>query len=303
MYFQKIKLYQQRDFSSVINATFLFLRQNFKPLFRAHLHINGPIILLLLLVTTAAQMGVGFDFQARFDSESMGWYTQTPDYWLGTAIAGLAGLTFYVFIFLVTGAYMKLYHQAPPETTLSITPQEVWAAAKPKIGPKIVALILYSLAVGFGLVLCVLPGVFVAVAFWLYLAAIFFDEKGGVDALSRSYELVKGNWWVTFGLALVIGIIGAIIGLVLNLPTIVFGAFITINSLSDQTELVNYSPTFYLWAVVITSLFGYIANLFSYTLINITSVFQYGNLVEQKEARGLTHAIDETMDSPSDQNA
>ena len=75
---QKIEMRKMRDFSAKINATFEFLRQNFKPLFKAIAYIAGPAILAqgvvygyynrsVINLTAAGQQGDGiFSFLGEF---------------------------------------------------------------------------------------------------------------------------------------------------------------------------------------------------------------------------------------------
>jgi hypothetical protein len=297
--FRKIKLYQERDFGEVVNATFLFLRQNFKPLFGAHLRINGPLLLLLVILTIGGQMLVGYDFRATFDSSSMAWYTSTTDFWISNLIAGVASIVFFISISLVTAAYIKLYQQLEDGSPQTIGVDAIWVEMKSRMASTVGAVLLYFLAVAVGAMLCGIPGIFALAAFWLYMPAIFFDRSSGYDALGRSYEVVKGNWWFTFGVLIVISIIAAVIGVVINLPAIVLSTVLALTSMSDSGELTQYSPTFYLWSAAVTLVLSYVSSILTYTIVGIGAFFQYGTLVEAKEGRGLTADINETLNEPA----
>ncbi|MBU0645921.1 hypothetical protein KJ611_00365 [Patescibacteria group bacterium] len=77
---------------------------------------------------------------------------------------------------------------------LPVWPKAIWI--------QIVSGIIISLAT----ILLILPGIFMAVSYLFVIHALLFREKTGLDALHYSYQLVKGRWWRTFGLTLVIGI-------------------------------------------------------------------------------------------------
>jgi uncharacterized membrane protein len=69
----------------------------------------------------------------------------------------------------------------------------------------LVAAILFGIAVFFGLVLCIIPGIILAVVFHYFGYAIVQQpELGAVDALKRSAEITKGSRWQLFGLALLL---------------------------------------------------------------------------------------------------
>lgn len=82
------------------------------------------------------------------------------------------------------------------------------------------ALVLVTLGVIVGLFALVIPGIFLAIL-WLFAGqAVVVEDKGILDSLRRSQDLVRGAWWTVFlawlliqvvtGLAqLAIGILGA----------------------------------------------------------------------------------------------
>src|SRR5262249_56585201 len=48
--------------------------------------------------------------------------------------------------------------------------------------------------------------------------AVVLEGSGPVDALRRSWPLVRGSWWRIFGITLLAGIVVAFIGGILQLP-------------------------------------------------------------------------------------
>ena len=61
--------------------------------------------------------------------------------------------------------------------------------------------ILYSLAVGAGFVLLIIPGIIATMWFYLYQPVVVLEVKAGFTALKRSRELMKGNLGKAFALA------------------------------------------------------------------------------------------------------
>ncbi len=57
---------------------------------------------------------------------------------------------------------------------------------------------------------------------WIFIwQAVMVEGVGARDALSRSSEAVKGDWWRVLGIAIVVGIIVWVIGFVVGLiPTV-----------------------------------------------------------------------------------
>jgi hypothetical protein len=82
--------------------------------------------------------------------------------------------------------------------------------------------LLWVIGVGIGLILLVIPGIFLLVAWSVAVPVLMVEGTKGTGAISRSQRLVKDNWWRTFG-ALLVGFI--FIGLFQFLLTLAAGAF------------------------------------------------------------------------------
>ena len=72
--------------------------------------------------------------------------------------------------------------------------------------------ILVGLAVLVGLLLFVIPGIFLAVMFSVAIPALVVENRRGTDAMSRSWNLVKGHFWHALGLIVLAFIIAAVVG-------------------------------------------------------------------------------------------
>ena len=74
-----------------------------------------------------------------------------------------------------------------------------------------------------GLVLLVLPGlavfcfgVFLAIRWSLSVAGMMAEDLGPIQGLKRSWNLVKGQWFRTFGILFIVGVMQAVIGFALG---------------------------------------------------------------------------------------
>lgn len=86
----------------------------------------------------------------------------------------------------------------------------------------IVGFLLYALAVVVGLVVFVVPGVFLAVALFFYNYEIIVEGENAIDALRNSYALTAGNRVGLFLLGLVFALAGGSVGFLAN-PGLVAG--------------------------------------------------------------------------------
>lgn len=86
---------------------------------------------------------------------------------------------------------------------------ELIRAALPVVGPLIGAAILSGIAIGIGLFLLLVPGLFLLTIWAVIAPAIVIERTGVLAAFGRSRELVRGNGWAVFGVILVAYLITA----------------------------------------------------------------------------------------------
>jgi uncharacterized membrane protein len=89
----------------------------------------------------------------------------------------------------------------------------------------VVATILYVLAVIVGLILFILPGIYLGVQlqFYSYIIVEHKDMRP-IDALKKSFEITKGHFWKLFGFSIImvavnlLGLLALGVGLLITLP-------------------------------------------------------------------------------------
>jgi hypothetical protein len=83
----------------------------------------------------------------------------------------------------------------------------LFASVAPVAGVLFGAGFLYAIATGIGLLLLIVPGLFL-LTIWAVLAPVVVVERAGVlDAFGRSRQLVRGHGWQVFGVIVVIFLI------------------------------------------------------------------------------------------------
>ena len=85
-----------------------------------------------------------------------------------------------------------------------------WGFAR--FGSVILISILVGLAVAGGLILLIIPGLIFAVMFSVAIPALVVENLRGTDAMSRSWNLVKGHFWHAVGIIILAAIITAVVG-------------------------------------------------------------------------------------------
>ncbi|GAB3897351.1 hypothetical protein [Spirosoma agri] len=285
-----IPLFQQRDFGNKINVTFQYISENFRSLGLSLLYIVGPValgagiatgILQSRVLAIAAETSNGKSPNPMAIFQVMSQFA-SPTFWLVIILGILAN----VVVILTTYAHMKVYERTNGGP---IMVSDVWAEVQPMIGRAVVISILSSIVTGVGFVFLFIPGVYVAVVLSLALAVTAFEGTDFGMTWERCFRLIRDKWWSTFGIILVIGIIVAIVGLIFQLPNGVIGFLI------GAKLLPNLSTVWFTLASVIGIVGRTLLNAVLYTAIG----FQYTNLVERQEGRGLISAIDSIGTNPS----
>jgi uncharacterized protein YggT (Ycf19 family) len=104
-----------------------------------------------------------------------------------------------------------------------------------RAGPLLWLGILYGLAIVGGLLLLIVGAVWLYVAFAFAIPVLFVEGLRGTKALGRSFALVKGRWWRTFGVLTVGFLLGTFVS---SLVQGVFVAGIFAGSDNDALVLV-----------------------------------------------------------------
>jgi hypothetical protein len=83
--------------------------------------------------------------------------------------------------------------------------------ARAKLGSLVWLSFLTALLAGLGLLLCVVPGVYFWVAWSVAAPVLLLEDVPGWRAMKRSKALVKGRWWSTVAVLLLVAILTGIV--------------------------------------------------------------------------------------------
>jgi hypothetical protein len=84
--------------------------------------------------------------------------------------------------------------------------------------PLFFAVVIAALGIAAGFALLVLPGIYLAVRWFLVPQAVVIDGARNLGALRTSWETVQGFWWRTFGLVIMVNLAAALPALLLTAP-------------------------------------------------------------------------------------
>jgi hypothetical protein len=115
--------------------------------------------------------------------------------WLGAVLGSIVGLA---GIFWLQGALVLAIDDVRDgRADLSIS--ETLDRVTPRLGTLALAGLLAGVAIGFGLILLIVPGLFLLTIWLVIVPAIMLEGCGVSASFARSQELVRGYGWSVFG--------------------------------------------------------------------------------------------------------
>lgn len=212
----------------ILEFAFRIYRQRFGILVRAVAVVVIPVSLLAVLVLLATPT---VEFAPPSETQPGGQVATDPLAGLdGSDIAlGVAGL------FLVGGLGALANQLATAASFMIVTGaylgvEPTWQESVRFAGRRLWSLLWLQLVYGVLLALAfiafVIPGIYLAVAWAVAVPVLLFEDLRGFSALRRSRELLRGRWWPTAGLLLLVALVTGVVQAVINalLPALAAGA-------------------------------------------------------------------------------
>jgi hypothetical protein len=276
---QYIEFKRERELGEIISTTFQFLRENYKTAFKLFIKLVGPAFLLLIA--------------------AISYYSWTT---LGSSFLEAGGLN--ISGFLIAGALLLiaylLYFTSMVGTInhmiLSyinndgkIIDAEVSTGLKEDFGRILLLSIISSILIFAGMIFFIIPGIYLMVPLSLVTAILVFRRKGVMDSIGDSFQLVKDNWWMTFASILSISIIVYLVGLIFQLPALIY-IFFRAFTVASEGSAANPGEMFGTGYIIINA----ISSAIQYIIYSITPIgiaFVYFNLNEKKNFTGAHETI------------
>jgi hypothetical protein len=309
--FNLIEYHHTRDFSRKMNATFEFIRQNFKSLGKSILLIAGPpLVVASLIIATFMSEFLAMTKAAATNagnSEVFETYFMSVNFWLQVILMFSLFLLSSIMSIATVNNYIILYEE---KQTNNIDVSDVWKRVRETfwmyfwttlIFFLLAVLATFVLALPIGLLAAISPFLIVLGVLAMCCAGVYlmfsvsltyivraYEKKGFFESLARSFRLVRDKWWSTFGIIFLLYIVMATISYIFMIPWYV--VTLTSELHNTSTEMLDQSAM--TWSTMVLFTFYYLAQMVLGALPNIGIAFQYFNLVEMKEAKGLLGKID-----------
>lgn len=273
----KLNLKKVRDFGEVINDTFIFLKQNFKPLFKILIPISILFVVANILLSTFQLISLQ-DLVKENGTENINGLINKS---LATSfITGLFASLVYFVVALTTYCYIAVYIENKSETPELV---QVWGFFKYYFLRYIGIRLLTAIGIIVGFILCILPGFYLIPIVSLTTAAVVLENRGAFNAIGRAFTLIKQDWWMSFGTLVILIMILYAFVLTLALPSMILGG-----SAGLFTPNLNRP----VYAIIIQSIISGIS-VYSYVIVIIGNSILFYSLVEKKESEGLLDRIND----------
>ncbi|QCR22686.1 hypothetical protein [Pontibacter sp. SGAir0037] len=275
---QIINFREERELGQNINATFSFIRQNFKLLCKCILFFAAPFALLSGIFNGLYQSRL---YQVLGDDRPYSTYGEYTFFNQVTSLNYLVSIFFSVVSFVMMGLAVYCYMLEYMDNEGEATTEGVWARFKANAIPLLYATIGAVIITTIGLLLLVIPGIYAAVTLSVFMMVLLREEIGFIEGLERCLYLIKGNWWSTFFLLFVIGLIQGIINVVPAIPAFILPFLGALELPGSTNTLIS------IILVSISSVLG----IFIYSISIIAAAFQYFHLVEVRDGIGLMEQV------------
>ncbi|GGE69445.1 hypothetical protein EV200_11054 [Pedobacter psychrotolerans] len=283
---EALEFKKRRDFGQVINDTFTFMRQNFKPLIKTYFTFCGLFVLASMSTMLMQQYKTVNVINAMGNGGSA---TGLGLYGIEYFLSIIFSLASYASMSVAILSYIAIYVQKGNQTP---TMEEVWGFFKYYFWRVFGSSILLLLMVLVGFMFCLAPGFYLFPFVTMMLPIMVIENASLSYAFSRSFQIIKENFWITFGTLVVVWIIVYACMSMIILPTTLFSMIGMFSSKGAHMSL-----TLTMISTVLQSL----CQVFTIVPI-ITITLMYFSLIEQKENVGLMERISNfgTSEKPID---
>ena len=116
-----------------------------------------------------------------------------------------------------------------------------WRRVRPLLWPVVAVGLITSIAQDLGLILLLIPGIFLWGAWALALPALVLERTGVRGALRRSWRLAVPDWWRVWWIRALSALLAFVVTWIILLPTLVYGGIALFHSRGTGT--IGVGPT------------------------------------------------------------
>jgi hypothetical protein len=183
-------------------------------LYRRHWRTLMAIAAVVVVPLTLLQYGIGHWF--RTNGQLYGQAEVSTSFWAVASASLLAALVALLLYQVLTGAITRNIAAEVAGQDLNL--EQSYRFGFARLGPILVVSILVGLATLLGLIVFIIPGIYIGVRLAASTQALVVEDKRGTQAMRRSWDLVGGHWWHAAFTLLVAGLITGVVNAVITAP-------------------------------------------------------------------------------------
>lgn len=285
---EKLEFKKVREFGEIISDTIQFIRQNFKSLLKVYAYFCGFFIVAGTIAAVMYQIDSRDVILGAYDKNNpLSAYGFSKLLTLNYLLVFIFSLLMYTSINVSMLSFIALYIQ---KGNVAPSTEEVWSYFKYYFFRVLLSSILLSMLLVVGFVCCFIPGIYLFPALTLFYPIMVLENMGFTDSFSRSFRLIKDNWWATAGVVLIIYVITYAAMSLASMPAVI----ITMVGVFTQGAK-GLSTTM----LVISSVIQYLCYVFLIVPV-IGCTLCYFNLAERQESAGLMDRINQLGEQRND---
>jgi hypothetical protein len=184
-------------------------------LYRRHWRTLLAIAAVVVVPVTLIQYLVGDLVRTQGETTRNGVVVETARWSVGIAglVAALAGILTYL---VLTGAITRAVAAEVAGQDPSV--EQSYRFGFHRLGSVLLVSVLVGLAIVGGLILFIIPGIYIGIRLCVSIEALVVEGRRGTEAMGRSWGLVGGHWWHAFGTVVVGGLLTGIVNAVITAP-------------------------------------------------------------------------------------
>jgi hypothetical protein len=184
-------------------------------LYRRHWPTLMAIAAVVVVPLTLLQYGIGHWFRSH-GQQLQGQVEVSTSFWAVASASLLAALVGLLLYQVLTGAITRNIATEVAGQDLGL--EQSYRFGFARLGPVLVVSVLVGLATLLGLIVFIIPGIYIGVRLAVSIQAVVVEGRRGTEAMRRSWDLVGGHWWHAAFTLLVAGLITAVVNAVITAP-------------------------------------------------------------------------------------
>jgi hypothetical protein len=183
-------------------------------LYRRHWRTLLTIAAVVVVPITLIQYLLGDLVRTQGETTRNG-VVDTATWSVGIAglVAALAGILTYL---VLTGAITRAVAAEVAGQDPSV--EQSYRFGFHRLGSVLLVSVLVGLAIVGGLILFIIPGIYIGIRLCVSIEALVVEGRRGTEAMGRSWGLVGGHWWHAFGTLIVAGLLTGLVNALITAP-------------------------------------------------------------------------------------